>query len=63
MNPAPGVPSFRVMALYGIFLFFLAPLLPALVAATLHPLLDLADSRAPGRAFRDRGRADQALRP
>jgi hypothetical protein len=38
------------MALYGIFLVFIAPLLPALVAVTIHPLFELKDAAEKRRA-------------
>lgn len=49
MTAPSGEPSVPGMALYGIFLVFLAPLLPVLVSLTVHPLLDLRDARSAWR--------------
>jgi hypothetical protein len=51
------VSSVVAMNLYGIFFILLAPLLPALVALTVHPVLDLRD------AWTDRGLARTEHRP
>jgi hypothetical protein len=39
------LPSVAVMNLYGIFFIVLIPLLPAIVAVTIHPLLELREGR------------------
>jgi len=42
--------AFMGMALYGIFFIYAAPLLPVLVAVTIHPLFDLKDAREKRKA-------------